>query len=464
MVSSYLFALILGPATYGVWQTAKVFLNYGSFTSLGVPFAMRRDFITLRAEGKTEKANRLAHVAFTFNVFINPLIALVFIIIALTSASDLAFRISLLVVGIMYVTTIFSGIGELLHRGINDYRTIGIGNIIYGVGTLAIVPLVLYYGYYALLAGYLALSIVKSCYFYYKRPLNYELTIDFPLLRRMIAIGFPLFLVTLTTVLFSTIDRLLIAAMLDFSSVGYYSLSAFLAQPLTMLLASFSVVIFTHLNEKYGSRRDSIVIERQTYIPQRLLSRALSPIIGVAVIILPIATEILLPQYTDGVKAAQINIFAILFFKLASFSSSGLFILDKQKYTAILFFICGIIKAAGSFWALKSGYGIEGVALFSIVAYLIYHIVMLYQVNRCLGGRVYQFWSRIHESLLPPLTTLFLTIAYTVFAPAIFKELNIMTPWHRLLIGVLYISIGGSYFSLVAFREFKHYYKRKPIS
>lgn len=453
LLSSYLFARILGPASYGVWQTAKVFLNYGTFTTLGVPFAMRRDFITLRAEGKMEEAHRLANVAYTFNLFVNPVIALIFIIIALTGSSEISFRISLFVVGLMYITTIYSGMGELLHRGINDYKTIGVGSIIYGVGTLAVVPFVYFYGFYALLFGYFAITIARSLYFYYKRPLKYKYLVDFPVLRKMISIGFPLFLVSLTTVLFSTIDRLLIAALLDFTNVGFYSLSTFLAQPITMILTSFSIVIFTQLNEKYGSRKDEIVIERQTYIPQRLLANLLSPVVGLAVVILPAATELLLPQYREGVLAAQINIFAILFYKLASFSSSGLFTLDRHRFTATSFFIAGSFKTAGSYWALKAGFGIEAIAIFSLLAYLLYYLLMLFHINKSLGKGVRNFISRIHEGILAPIVVVMALIPYQLYHMEIFNYLGIEGKVWQLVFGVLFILFVGARFLLKGYLE-----------
>ena len=93
------------------------------------------------------------------------------------------------------------------------------------------------------------------------------------------------------------------------------------------MLSSFSIVIFTQLNERYGKSKESHVVEKQTYIPQKLFSYILPPVIGMGIVALPVLTDLFLPQYREGIAAAQINIFAILFLQLAGFSSSGLFIL-----------------------------------------------------------------------------------------------------------------------------------------
>jgi O-antigen/teichoic acid export membrane protein len=457
LVSGYFFALILGPAIYGIWQTAKVFLSYGSFTSLGIPFAMRRDFITLRAEGKTEESEKLAHVAITYNLIINPIIAVVFIAIAVFTKSETAFKLSLLLVGLMYITDLFSGLGQILNKGVNDYKTIGNGNIIYGIGTLLIIPFVFYFGYNALLVGYLAVSIIKSYYFYTKRPINYKWVWDFPVLKKMIFVGFPLFLVTLTSTLFISIDRVLIAGLIDFKNVGFYSLSTFLAQPITLFLSSFSVVIFTQLNEKYGKSKEAHIIEKQTYIPQKLFSYILPPIIGMGVVVLPMLTELFLPQYKQGITAAQISIFAILFLHLAGFSSNGLFILDKHLFTALSFFIAGCIKTTGSYFALKAGYGIESVALFSLLAYFFYNSLMLYFINKSLGNSISTFFKRLHENLLCPLTILVFCFLYVQNYNAIFQFFAIENPWLQMLLGLLLVCIisgGFIYKAILDIRTF----------
>lgn len=446
ILSGYFFALFLGPAIYGVWQTARVFTSYGSFTSLGIPFVMRRDFITLRSEGKTEQAERMARVAISYNFLINPVIALAFILIAIASNGGIAFKISLILVGILYITDLFSGIGNIIHKGFNDYKTIAIGDIINGIGTLAIIPVVYFYGYYALLIGVLILSIIKSMYFFLKRPIKYNWLWDYPLLKKMILTAFPIFLLTIISTLFGTIDRLIIAGMLNFENVGLYSLSTFIAQPITLLLSSFSVVLFTHLNQHYGNSKENHVVRKHVELPHQFFSNILPPIIGMGIIALPLLTEIFLPKYSEGIIAAQINIFAILFIKIASFSANGLFVLDKQKYSALAFFIAGIIKAFGSFFGIKAGYGIESVAFSSVIAYFFYNAIMLYFVNLHMGKNLKSFILELLKNLISPLSILVYCLFYANYHHFIFTKIGLSNEWIQLLIGEFLLLILGSYF------------------
>lgn len=457
MVSSYFYALFLGPAMYGIWQTAKVFLSYGTFTSLGIPFVMRRDFISLRTEGKYEEAERMAHVAITYSFIVNPVIALIFLIVALISDSELAVRASFFLVGLLYITDIVNSMGNILHKGLNDYKTIAAADIIYGIGTLFIVPLVYFFGYYAFLSGYLGLSLIKSAYYFAHRAFPYKWVWDFSLLKKMMLTAFPLFLVTIISTVFLSIDKLLIAGMLNFENVGLYSLSTFLAQPITILLSSFSIVVFTQLNEKYGKSKEAHVVEKQVYIPQRIFSRILPPLIGMGVVALPLLTEILLPKYQGGIAAAQINIFAIMFLKLANFSSSGLFILDKLKYTAISFSIAGSVKTLGSFLALKAGYGIEGVAFFTLTGYFFYNAIMLYYVNMTMGNGLKNYFSRLSESLICPVLFILICWIYINYGDSLFSWLNIENRWAQLLAGEVIMILAGAGFEFKAFREIRRF-------
>ncbi len=460
MLSGYFFALFLGPGLYGIWQTAKVFLSYGSFTSLGIPFVMRRDFITLRTEGKEKDAERMAHVAMTYSFIINPLLAIFFILIAIFSESETAFRVSLAVVGLLYITDLFSGIGVIIHPGLNDYKTLSQGDIIYSIGLLLLIPLVYYQGFYSLLWGYLVLSIIKSAFFYIKRPIPYKWVWDFPLLKSMIFTAFPIFLVTLSSILFTTIDRLLIAGLMDFENVGLYSLSSFIAQPITLLISSFSLVLFTHLNQRYGKSKSPDVLDKHVYIPQQFFSKLLSPLIGIGVIIIPLLTQVFLPKYSGGIMAAQINVFAILFIKLANFSSNGLFVLDKQKYTAISFLVAGLIKTFGSYFALKAGFGIESVALFTLLAYFVFNTMQLYHINRSLNNDFKVFIKTLFNSLVTPFTVLVFCALYINYSPFIYSLLNIYSPWAQMGLGVLLMGVVGFPFLYQVFKDFKHLFLR----
>lgn len=457
IISGYFFALFLGPGIYGIWQTVRAVSGYGSFTSLGIPFVMRRDFITLRSEGKIEEANRMAQVAMSYNFIINPIISIIIIVIALLINSDLLFKVSLILVGVLYITDIFSGIGNIIHKGVNDYKTLAIGDIINGIGVIAIIPLVYFYGYYSLLIGFLILSIIKSFYFIKKSPVAYKWVWDFTLLKKMIFTAFPMFLVTITSTVFLSIDRFLIAGLLSFKNVGLYSLSAFITQPINIFVSSFSIVLFTQLNQKYGKSQEYHVLEKQVYLPQLFFSYILPPLLCAGIILMPMLTRVFLPKYLQGVLAAQINIFSVYFILLSGFIANGLFILNKQKYTALSFFIIGCIKILGSYFAIKIGYGIEAVAFFNLLAYFLYNAIMLFFINKFLNKGINSFLHHLLDSTISPVLFLLLSLMYFIYNEEFYSRIGITQEWIKILIAELIIILIGLGFWLKAYKMITKY-------
>ena len=66
----------------------------------------------------------------------------------------------------------------------------------------------------------------------------------------------------------------------------------------------------------------------------------------------------------------------------------------------------------GSYTVLKLGYGIEGVAVFTLIAYFSYNSMMLYNINRALGNRIDVFFRRLKEGLACPLIILIFCLVY----------------------------------------------------
>lgn len=417
LFSGYFFALILGPSLYGIWQTAKVFIGYGSFINLGIPYTFQRDYPTLIKNNKKEEsiALRKSLIGFSFITF--PLMALVILIVFFSYDFDNNyFRFALLAVALWFIISLPGSIGTVINKVVNDYKSVSRAEIIFGLGLLTIIPFVYYFGFYALISGFLLVTLVHSIYYYRHKPFDYGFKVDFKIIRYLIKISFPIFLLHISVAVFSSIDRLIIANNLGFEEVGLYSLSSFLSQPITLIVSSSSIVLFTYLNEKYGAKNDTKLIDKHVFIPQNFFSNILPPLIGFGLLLLPFIVEFFLPKYKEGVIAAQINIFSIFFYALAGFAANALFVLNKQKLSALSFAIAGIIKTVGSFIAIKLGYGIEGVAVFSLTGYFIYNTLMIYFISK---QSDIDFKSRLKiffQNNLP----VFLMIAYCVSSIAVF--------------------------------------------
>ncbi|MBN2669264.1 MAG: polysaccharide biosynthesis C-terminal domain-containing protein [Bacteroidales bacterium] len=406
IVSGYFFALYLGPEEYGVWQTAFVISGYSVILMLSLPIVMRRDYIYLKKEGQEAEAMNMANIVFTYSLAMRIISTIFIVTYAYLFVDNILFRNSLYLVGGLFLIGIPTAFGNIMSKGLNKYGQITWQKVINGVGLLLTIPLVYFYGFNALLIGVFIANLAVSVYFYFKRPFDYKLYWDINLFKQMVVSAFPIFLVSITSIIFVSIDRLIIASMLSFKDVGLYSLSSFIASPLRLMVGSLSIVLFTQLNEEYGSKVNIHIIKRHVILPQEFFSKTLTVAMGIGIVALPYLVDVFLPQYQEGILAAQINIFAIYFFLLTNFSSNALFVLNKQKYTAISFLISGIIKVSLSVLLIKMGFNIVGVALSSVVAYLLYDVIMLKIVYKQIHKTLLEFTHHFAKIMLPATITL----------------------------------------------------------
>jgi O-antigen/teichoic acid export membrane protein len=461
IVSGYFYALLLGPGVYGIWQTAKIIVGYASFVNLGMPFFVQREYPALRNEEKFKEADNIARQVISFTFISFPFISVIIIAIALYFPNDFEFCKSMVAIALWFIVTIPAGIGTIINKAINDYKSVGIGESIFGFGSILLVPFIYYYGFNVLLIGFLVTTIAQSWYYFIHRPVKYKWYWNVSLLKRMIFAAFPIFLVNIASSLYASADRIIIASMLDFRGVGLYSLSAFISMPISLVVTSFSMVLFTQLNEKFGRSTESHVIEKHVFIPQKIFSNLLPPIIGMGLIAIPLLTQLFLPQYKEGIVAAQINVFAVFFYMMAGFSSNALYVLGRQKFSALSFFIAGIIKITGSIVAIYIGYGISGVAFFSLMGYFIYDGLMLFFVSRKLGYSFSSFLRNLANKLLCPLAILLSILLYIMFYKDIFHRYGVDNVWVQLLIGEIFIIIVGLYFFLRAYKVIYSFIKVK---
>lgn len=415
-ISVYFFARLLGPEKYGTWQTAVIFTQYSILFSLGLPFIMRRDFIQLRSEGQLKEAENMANQVFSYLLFAGPLFSIVLIVYAVFFSNDIYFKSALITVALINLFNVISSYGDIMTKGFNHYNILKNAKIILSVFTLLTILFVYFYDFKGLLFGITLSSFAYAIFFYVKRPLKYKWFWENKLLKSMIFVGFPLYLQNIVQTIFSSIDRLIIAGFLSFKEVGYYSLSAMIKMPITLLVISLGIVVFTQLNEKFGKDTSSKVIRLHMEVPQLFISYILPPIIIMGIIALPLVTHWALPKYIPGIQAAQIYAFAVLFLTLAGFSSNALFVLNKQIYAAISFFIAGVIKTIGSILLLKLNYGIEGVATVTLFSYFIYDILMVLFVNREINSKnTFTLYIKKYIPVIYVVTGYFLSIGITKY-------------------------------------------------
>jgi len=441
-IAAYFFALILGPEDYGVWQTAKVLISYSIVFSFSLPFVMRRDFVMLRAEGRIQESENIANLVFTYELIITPLISASLIFYAIFFINSYLFKIAIITVAIIYLTQFIGGFSNILAKGMNNYKIIKKASLLNGVLLVLSIFFVQLWGIKALFLSTIILSLINSIYYYTNRPFNFKIYWDSQLFKKLLLISFPLYIQDISTTVFESIDRLIIARYLTYAQVGLYSLASIVIVPLRLLIASFSVVLFTHLNEKNGFIKNDRIIEEHSLMPHKILSILVPPLLGIILITLPYFIKLFLPKYLLGVESAQISLLGTFFYLLTAFTANGLFVVGLQKKTAKIYIFIGIAKSILCYLTVYLGFGINGVSFSTLIVYVLLDFIMIKNVFSYLNKGFREFLSFFLKEISPILIISVFLLIYNYWVYP-FLILHFFNEAFIAFLGLIYMSLVG---------------------
>ena len=374
--SNYFAALLLGPMVWGTWQGAKLVLQYGVNLHLGVQNGMHREIPILRGKKESGQQATIIDVSFTFSFVIALIVSLgiLFSTFIITMGPEL--RISLRFIAIMvFLQYIYSFYGYLF-RAYSEFDIVSRVALIDGLSNGFSIGLIFPFGLLGFLGGQVLRLLITTAYSWWKSSYTINWRWNSRVLKSLILIGFPIMLMLFANIIFTTIDRLLILKFLDARSLGFYSLGKLVFAPLLMVFTASSSVMYPRFAEQYGKTGDPRSLKRYITVPMEVLSSAMAVLVGAIYIALPLLTKVFLPKYVDGVPAARILMFGLFFYAISGMAGNMLLTINKQVLRLWILLGSALLNFGFSFVALKLGYGIEGVAAGTSIAYFLFFLTI----------------------------------------------------------------------------------------
>lgn len=401
--NSYFAALLLGPAVWGIWQGAKLVFLYGENLHLGVQNGMHRELPILRGKKEPERQAAIADVTFSFSLIVAILVSLGVLLSSFAIPMGSALRLSLQFIAAMIFLQYINSFYGSLFRARNEFDLVTKVAVIDGLGNLFSVALIFFFGFLGFLAGQVLRLLVATCYSYWKSSYSPNWRWDNRVLTSLILIGFPIMVMVFAGVIFSTIDRLLILRFLDAKSLGFYSLGNLVFAPLLMIFTASNAVMYPRFAERYGETGDPSTLRRFITVPMESLAALMSVLVGAIYVALPLLVRVFLPEYTEGVTATRILIFGVFFYSMAGMAGNMLLTINKQVLRLVILLVSALVNFGFSYAALRLGYGIEGVAAGTSVAYLIFFLVSTLVALRYSHAPLAQIWGVLARVVGPAL-------------------------------------------------------------
>ena len=362
----------LGPETYGIWASAAIVLAYLPFLPLGLDHAAAREIPLLRGRGLAREVEEVRSSYFTVALAVAMGTSLILAIMTFLIPFDPRLAWSLRVVAMVGLVAALGRWAVILLKAENRFGAAGTAEALPLVGQLLAVPVVYAVGLPGLWLGYLVGSLSMACTAYAAGHFRPRLSWNPALLRRLVRFGTPIMFMSLLQALSISGDKLIVLGSLGTSAVGIYSIGRICSQALLSSGGVIGPVLYPRMSELYGQTGNAVSLRKLTALPPIVIGAIAPAIVILSWFGLPVVFEVLLPQFRNGLVAAQIL-----------FSGMGIYLIFSPAVFLVLAIgrqgICLVYLASGvatslllEYAAIAFGLGLAGVAFGAVIGSLIY--------------------------------------------------------------------------------------------
>jgi len=379
-VGGFAIARFLGPTNYGIWNGLQLILLYASYSQLGIVNALNRELPLRRGKGELAQAERVRSTTLGA-VLVTALVAggaiLAYSTIAASRHSPLVI-LGLRFVGLLVVLQQIYAYAEICFRTNHEF---GVVSKLRLYRTVFDVSLAVLLTYSFDLAGRLwaatLTSIVILAYILWQHPVPFRPAFDPKEAAKLIAIGFPIMMVGLVYGLLQSIDRVLILAFLNPTHLGYYAIGLTAVSTLSILPGVASEILYPRFAERYGATNSPSELKEYVLTPTYLLAHLLPLFQGIIYLLIPYVILTALPKYALAIRPARILVMGSFFLTVAGFASDFLNTINKQAMNLMAQIASLAIAISSTYAVLRLGWGIQGVALATVLTSLLYSIALL---------------------------------------------------------------------------------------
>ena len=365
-------AQLLGAGAFGTWALFRLLLSYAHLGGLGYQHGLEKRIASAPPGSPDRLADAQTGNAFALLTF--GAISL-FALVAAWLVPEPGARAALLGVAVCLLVERLWSYGIIYLRAtasFRDFALIELGSAT--INLVLVLALAMVLGLPGAVLGFLlayALGLLAML-----RRVPYRPALDLGRLRALLHIGLPLSLSHLLGTMMSSIDRLVLLAFTDITTLGLYAFAVAVGNLGGAAGGVLRTLVFPRLYRhaaEEGARTGTVEHMRRTLLPFAWLT---TPIIALAAAGVPLATAWLAPGFTTASTAAAIFLVGGVAVGSAQLVSLGVIAAGRQWLTP---WVTGAGLGANLLAAvlvLQSGLGLTALAL-TTVAVRIAHLTAL---------------------------------------------------------------------------------------
>lgn len=374
----------LGPSVWGGWYLLNLVLRYGALSQFGVLNGMNREYPMELGRGNPDEANKLRRSSLGFLLVTAAVTTAVGIVAALVVPSlpvlDLLLTLMLLCTQQLFTYVLTSLKADTRFGDVSRLQLI---SAILQPG--AALPLLFIWGLHGFILGQAVALALVEVVFLIREPLLFRAEFDWRRARSLVRIGFPVMLVGVLNALFMTVDRWVIVSHMDIAALGQYSLPIMALGATSLLPMVVGQQFYPRMSRSWGERHDW----------QRMLGLAVRqgwlafgstvPVVVVGWLVGPPIIRALLPAYTPGIIPMMVVLGAPVILSFGQGFANVLNVTDHQyRYVALV--VVAIVTNAVLSTILVRGYGLVGVSVGTLLAFVVFSGGLAFVGQRTIRG------------------------------------------------------------------------------
>lgn len=378
----------LGPQDYGVWSTMFLVITYATNLHFGVlnglgreiPFNMAKKNAELIEDFKLVGLRIIFLTIFIFSILMT-------IYTSLKNYND-SFSNNPMLLIIYFVGYQLYQYFQYILRAELNFNSASIQQGITGIFIILIaIPMVYKWGLNGLIIGYAMPLLIGVLFFNGKKdifsftsPPNSK-----DLFYRLLKVGFPIMAIGFLYTVITSIDRWIVVTFLGAKDMGFYSFAYNIFLIGMLFISLLATQFYSRLVLEYG-KNESKVETTNLLKKQITLTIIISTFFSlIALCALPFLISKFVPKYESSLHVAQILLIGLPFLGI-SLSISGYFnVITKQQYLLIPMVTVALTNFLISLFLINVGFGKEGVAIGTVISYIIYSFLLFLTIRKHAG-------------------------------------------------------------------------------
>jgi O-antigen/teichoic acid export membrane protein len=377
------FPKLLDPAMYGVFKSYQTLSELSRMATAGVPSALFRELPIAIDRRETNRAERLLDNGFWSTV----LSAAPFAVALLVGGATGWIRFSdvhitpwyLLFIPLLFVdrTKIFF---DVVFTGQKQFVFQAKLRLFDEVTTtiLCLVGAWLF-AFDGFLAAMLLANGLVTGLAWWGTGFKLRHTMDLPLAREMVIVGFPQLVVGLSNTVYHQLDRMaIVAAGFGMAAVGWYSVGMTICDQLAFGAQIVARVLMPRMMEVYGRRENVEDIRPFIVYPTRLAGLGYAGLIVAAAFCCDVVFGAWLPNYAPGLLPAKVMLLGTYFLAVWVTVHPIFLAIRRQRYLLYVFMGTIPLTVALLVVVIEAGWGLPGIAVATATTDVIFGVAALW--------------------------------------------------------------------------------------